>query len=289
MELNQIKQFRVIANTESISAAAELLYIAQPSLSHTLKRLEDELGTQLFDRRGKKICLNGAGRIFLKYCDKIMLALDSAQKEINEYNGKHKTDINIAVASTTLLIKDIVDNMRADHPRAIPHFYIGSNKDWDLKIFSTLFPVNDESSTTVITERIGVIFSKSHPFAAMDEITAKDIKNSDILSLDHSDDFTKMMEQYWHTTDLDIDITMYAETPSMLCELVKKGFGAAFAPQCTWHCYYKDALEFRPISDMPMTHYVHLAINNERLITQDIQSYHADLIKFYIEYAKSYG
>ena len=54
MELLQLKYFRVIAETENISKAAEQLYIAQPSLSMTLKRLEDELGIPLFDRNGKK-------------------------------------------------------------------------------------------------------------------------------------------------------------------------------------------------------------------------------------------
>lgn len=116
MELNQIKQFRVIARTESISRAAELLFIAQPSLSQTLKRLESELGTQLFDRRGRKIILNNAGRIFLKYCDEIVTALDNASKEINEYLGNEKNDINIMVESTSLIILDVAEKMRKHYP-----------------------------------------------------------------------------------------------------------------------------------------------------------------------------
>ena len=96
MELNQIKQFRVIARTESVSKAAEILFIAQPSLSQTLKRLETELGTPLFDRRGKRIVLNGAGKIFLRYCDEIVAALDSAVKEIDEYKGSGKSDIRVS-------------------------------------------------------------------------------------------------------------------------------------------------------------------------------------------------
>ena len=44
MELQQIKYFRVIARTENISRAAEQLFIAQPSLSQMLKRLEEEVG-----------------------------------------------------------------------------------------------------------------------------------------------------------------------------------------------------------------------------------------------------
>lgn len=78
MELLQIKYFRIIAETENISKATQQLFIAQPSLSQTLKRLEDELGVPLFDRKGKKITLNKAGRIFLKYCDEITASIENA-------------------------------------------------------------------------------------------------------------------------------------------------------------------------------------------------------------------
>ena len=289
MELNQIKQFRVIANTESISAAAELLYIAQPSLSQTLKRLEDELGTQLFDRRGKKITLNGAGKIFLKYCDEITLALDNAKKELNEYTGNQKIDINIAVDTTILMIKDVAENMRRDYPWSIPHFYVGNNKDWDLKICSSMGPDCGSTSTTVIEEHIGVVLPKDHPLSLLPEITKKDIAECDLISLNHADNITKIILAYCQNADLHPNITMYVETLSMICELVEQGFGIAFCPQCTGYSYYKDKLEFRLIKDMPMRHYVHIVMNDKRLITQDLQSCYNAIAKFYIDYANNYN
>ena len=63
MELQQIKQFREIARTENISKAAETLGLTQATLSQNLKRLEDELGVQLFERVGKKLVINKAGEI----------------------------------------------------------------------------------------------------------------------------------------------------------------------------------------------------------------------------------
>ncbi len=289
MELNQIKQFRVIANTESISAAADLLYIAQPSLSQTLKRLEDELGTQLFDRRGKKIILNGAGKIFLKHCDEIILSLDSAKKELNEYTGNRKIDINIAVDSTSLMIKDVAENMRRHYPWSIPHFYVGNNKDWDLKICSSMGPDCGSTSITVIEEHIGVILPKSHPLNALPEITKQDIAGCDLISLNQADNITKIILAYCQNADLQPNITMYVETPSIICDLIERGFGIAFAPQCTGYSYYNDKLEFRLIKDMPMRHYVHLVMNNKRLITQELQNCYNAIAGFYTDYSKNYN
>lgn len=64
MELLQSQYFQVIARTQNISGAADELHISQPSLSQLLKRLEQEVGSPLFDRIGKRIELNACGVVF---------------------------------------------------------------------------------------------------------------------------------------------------------------------------------------------------------------------------------
>ncbi len=59
-----LKYFQTVAYTEHISKATEQLKIAQPSLSLTIKRLENELGTTLFERKGRNIKLSSAGKFF---------------------------------------------------------------------------------------------------------------------------------------------------------------------------------------------------------------------------------
>lgn len=82
MELLQLKYFQTVAYTEHISKAAEQLKIAQPSLSLTIKRLENELGTNLFERKGRNIKLSSAGKILLKHVNRIFTEIENAQTEI---------------------------------------------------------------------------------------------------------------------------------------------------------------------------------------------------------------
>lgn len=78
MELYQLKYFVQVAKLESISKAACILHISQPALSKTIIKLEDELGTQLFDRIGKRIYLNDRGRFFLDSVERTLQDLTGA-------------------------------------------------------------------------------------------------------------------------------------------------------------------------------------------------------------------
>lgn len=288
MEINQIKQFRVIAQTESISKAAELLYIAQPSLSQTLKRLETELGTPLFERRGRRIVLNGAGKIFLKYCDDILSSLNSAEKEISEYIGSEKSDIHILVESTSLMILEVAEKMRKQYPWSLPHFYQGFCDDRDLKICSDICPDCGSPSKVVIEEPIGILMPKEHPLASQKTINKKDLEACDFLSLSQSDGLTKIISHFCSKADFNPNITMYVDSPLAMQELLKRNFGVAFAPQYTWYSYYNTTLVFKPVENMPMRQFVHLVLNDKKYITKQIQCCYDAIAKFYTEYAQKF-
>src|SRR3954471_18283841 len=81
VELNGLKQFLVVARLEHLSRAAEELRIAQPSLSRTIARLENELGTPLFERSGR-LRLNDAGKIFRHHVERALGELDAGRRAV---------------------------------------------------------------------------------------------------------------------------------------------------------------------------------------------------------------
>lgn len=84
MNINQLKYFVVVANQESITKASNILYVSQPAVSKTIKQLEDELDTKLFDRTGRTLKLNRAGKLFYSYVNDSLEELD---RGINAVKG----------------------------------------------------------------------------------------------------------------------------------------------------------------------------------------------------------
>ena len=87
MELLQLRYFKAAAELENFSAVAEKYYVPQPSISATIKKLENELGVQLFDRNGKRITLNSNGKIFY---EKVAAAINSIDDGVSSLQSEKK-------------------------------------------------------------------------------------------------------------------------------------------------------------------------------------------------------
>ncbi|MGN0598286.1 MAG: LysR family transcriptional regulator [Oscillospiraceae bacterium] len=285
MELLQLKYFRIIAETENISKAAEQLYIAQPSLSMTLKRLEDELGVPLFDRNGKKITLNKAGRIFLKYCDEIFSSIDNALIELDELKGSEAADVNIEVRSASLLIPEIIRKIQNQNSRIMPHIFQSGCTDADLTIYSDISE-RSGSSKLLMREPMGIVFPKNNPLARKRKIFRKDIEQHSLISLSPDCSLYKIISHFCENASFLPNISTYVDSPALMRELLKMGLGAAFVPKYTWSALFGDGLIYREIADMPMERFVHLAENEKKYPSEAVKCCRDAIMEYFAEYAR---
>ena len=109
IQFQQIIYFLKIAELRSINKAAAKLYVSQPSLSQSIKNLEDELNIRLFRRSNKGVVLTEDGKRFLQYAERI-----ADQMELIEGLAREKRENRLSVAlypmvSTAKLIADFYE------------------------------------------------------------------------------------------------------------------------------------------------------------------------------------
>ena len=84
MEIQHVRHFIAAADLGNMTRAAEMLGIAQPALSQSLRRMEDKLGVKLFDRSRRGIALNPAGAAILEELREAILRIDLAAQRAQQ-------------------------------------------------------------------------------------------------------------------------------------------------------------------------------------------------------------
>ena len=95
MDITALEYFRVIAGMGSLTKAAERLHVTQPAMSAMLKKLEDELGVQLFDRTPNRIYLNETGEIALVHVNNILRNVEQMKSDLL---SAARRSLNISIA-----------------------------------------------------------------------------------------------------------------------------------------------------------------------------------------------
>lgn len=90
---------KAIAEARNISVAAEVLGISQPALSAYLKKLEEQLGTVLFDRTKKPLSLTESGRVYLRYLDRLEALNKEFMQQISDFEELRTGNLTIGGAS----------------------------------------------------------------------------------------------------------------------------------------------------------------------------------------------
>lgn len=97
MELRHLRYFLAIWEARSFSQAAARLHVTQPTLSHQLRQLEDEVGSTLLVRSGRQIALSAAGEVFLEYARRAVAEAEQGVAAIAELEGLVRGRLRVAV------------------------------------------------------------------------------------------------------------------------------------------------------------------------------------------------
>lgn len=118
MTERELLYVKTIADEQSISKAAEKLYLSQPSLSKCVQKIEESLGTKLFKRTNTGLVLTFAGERYYKVATQILRLYNDFEIEVGDINNfkKGRITFGITIYLATLLLPDILTLFKQHYP-----------------------------------------------------------------------------------------------------------------------------------------------------------------------------
>lgn len=188
MELQQLRYFVAVADTGKFTAAARDLHVAQPSVSKQVRKLEDELGAALLERRRTGVALTDAGAILLPWAKRMLADLDGARSEVAGLATLERGRLSVGATPSlsTVLLPRVLAAFHAEHPGITLSVVEAGSRDLvdrlaagELDLALVILPVRREElfeTTPLIREELVLAVAKSHPLARRKTVRVGDLR-----------------------------------------------------------------------------------------------------------------
>ena len=260
MELRILRYFLAVAQTESISRAAEQLHITQPTLSRQLMELEQSLNTTLFYRgkRNRNVMLTEEGLFLRKRAEEIIALADRTQAAFTGFDDSVAGDIYIGAGECdeVRLLARVIKSLRDRYPHI--HYHISSGDmaaveeqlDKGLIDFGLMLGPVDGSKYNVLalpkTVYWGALMQKEVPLSQKDSIRPKDIWDKPLI-LPRQTTSVDLVVQWLRKRPEDLDIVAYYSLAYNASLLTEEGLGYTLALNQIINTSGDSGLCFRPL------------------------------------------
>ena len=239
MLTDQLRYFVAAARSEHMARAAEQLDLSQPALSRSIQKLEDELGLPLFDRVGRGVRLNEAGRILLRRVDRASAEFEDALRELKDFGATKSISVGYLSTFGVRLIPELVRGFSALEPRVQFNLFEGPsplltkqllNGEVDLCISTELYDAGLEWRP-LFKEELFALVPVGHPLAGRKSIELIELAEEPFVALRAGHGLRLVLEELCARAGFKPKVNLEGYEVSSLRGLVGAGFGVTLAPK----------------------------------------------------------
>ncbi len=290
MDLAQLEIFLAIAQERSFSRAAEKMLRTQPAISIAIKRLEEELGEQLFDRSSKSGTMTEAGRVLHSYAQRMINLRDEALTSIGELRGMNRGRLSIGANESTSLY--LLPPLLLDYRRRFPNIKIEVYRNISERIPSEVLERNLDfgflsydpmhpslQSMELFRDELVFVVHPRHRFAKRDSVTVRELGEERFVAHNvKTPSRARIFELFAeHRTQLNISIEL--ATLETIKEFVMRDAGVAILPRlAVREELNKGKLIEIPVKGMKIEKMLRIIYRREHSLSQAARSF-LDLIK----------
>ncbi|MEG1984107.1 MAG: LysR family transcriptional regulator [Oscillospiraceae bacterium] len=205
MTLRHLRVFIAVAENGKMSAAAEKLYIAQPSVSQAIAEIEEQYGGKLFERLSRKLYLTPLGEQLLGYARHIISLYDEMDTQLKNSASAAILKIGATVTVGTCVICPILNKLKSVNPELTAHVQIGNTRDIEEKLMRSELDIglvegkvksSDLIYEPVISDELLLVCSPKHRLSACSSVIAQNLSSEPMVIREKGSGTRELFENY---------------------------------------------------------------------------------------------
>ena len=288
MNIQNLKYFATVAKLENVSRAAELMHTSQSSISKNILTLEEELGTKLFDRHGKKLILNDAGKRFLESCDRILQETETVTKDLRYMSTGDDNLIRICAVGMDPHMFTFMSIFRVSYPDveyAVDTISDGNElpdiNRYDLIIYPDELRYRKFKGVDLYTEKYMFAVRNDNPLAERVSLPVKNMSGLPMVFLRHKTEY----EYPYHVClaqTVKMSAVNFVDSRDHHRQMISNGIACGFVPEGSAEMYRNDSrIKLLHLTDDRFTRQMKVCFKREKHLSVTGSAFRKSMIEYF--------
>lgn len=281
MTLRSLEVFLTVVECGSMRAAAEQLYISQPSVSGVVADLEEEFGVRLFERLGKRLYITPEGEQLAGYAQRMLSLNGEICRQMRTSSSQMPLRIGASMTVGSCVMPQLVQKLEG----APPYVFVGNTgvveqkllrNELDVALVEGRIKSEDLLVTPVIQDRLAMVCTAEHAFAARPSVRLADLARERLILREPESGSRQVLDLEFQRAGVPMLIGWECTNSQAILNAVRLGLGVALlSPRLLRD---GDGLVAVPIEDDPAQRWFSLVLHKDKYVRPTLQAF-LDLCK----------
>lgn len=240
MNIDHIEAFIRVVDLRSVRKAAGVMYLSQPTVTARIQRLEQELGTKLFSRKGRELAITKEGEAFIPFAQQIVEALEEGKALLKQ----KPEDQEILIGATPLIaqyfIPAVLPHWRKRWPDLRFRFMTGTNEQLAAQLLYGSMAMafleeaahEDIQTKPILDNSLQLVSRSDHPLRKGKEFLEQLLAKEPVILYEHVSEHSNILQQnFFKHLQVDPLVETVADQPEAVKNLIKSGAGVGILPR----------------------------------------------------------
>ncbi len=289
MELLQLRYFLELAKTEHMTLTAANLHISQPALSSTIKKLEEELGVPLFERKGRNIRLSRYGQAYREYVQEAFFSLETGGKALARMRNATDNTFRLGILSPYVW-SDLFEAFHREYPEVIINRYSMEGSEYINALLSGRIDlyiggINNAyhkklTYETLYTDAMVLLVSNENPLSRYREVDLRTCENENFLNLDRDTNLQQFISTFYQAAGFTPRVVMEVDY-TLRDEMVDHNYGVSITTERSARKTPAENVTYLPITYPPFRRRLGLVWSSAALFTPAMEKFRQFALEYY--------